>query len=50
MDHAALNCMLHMEGALGRLARWPLRLAEFDYVVQTRPGASNHAADLKSRI
>ena len=34
--HAALKWMLHMNGAHGRLARWRLRLAEFDYVVQTR--------------
>jgi len=27
-----------------------LRLAEFDYVVQTRPGKSHHAADMMSRI
>jgi len=39
-----------MDGAHGRLARWRLRLAEFDYVVQTRPGASHHAADTMSRI
>jgi len=42
--------MLHMDGAHGRLARWRLRLAEFDYVVQTRPGASHHAADTMSRL
>ena len=39
-----------MDGAHGRLARWRLRLAEFNYVVQTRPGASHHAADTMSRI
>ena len=49
-DHAALKWMLHMDGAHGRLARWRLRLAEFDYVVQPRPGASHHAADTMSRI
>jgi len=49
-DHAALKWMLHMDGAYGRLARWRLRLAEFDYWVQTRPGASRHAADTMSRI
>jgi len=49
-DHAALKWMLHMDGAHGRLAWWRLRLAEFDYVVQTRPGASHHAADKMSRI
>jgi len=49
-DHAALKWMLHMDGARGRLARWWLRLAEFDFVVQTRPGASHHAADTMLRI
>ena len=29
--------------------QWRLRLAEFDYVVQTRPGASHHVADTMSR-
>jgi len=48
-DHAALKCMLHMDGAYGRLAWWQLRLAEFNHVVQTRPGASHHAADFRSR-
>jgi len=39
-----------MDGAHGRLARWGLRLTEFDYVVQTLPGAAHHAADTISRI
>jgi len=39
-----------MDGAHGRLAQWPLQLAVFDYEVQTRPGASQHAADTMSRI
>jgi len=39
-----------MDGAHERLARWRLRLAEFDYDVQTRQGASHHAADTMSRI
>jgi len=49
-DHAALTWMLHMDGAHGRLARWRLRLAKFDYVVSTRPGASHQASDTMSRI
>ena len=49
-DHAALKWMLHMNMAHGRLARSRHRLSEFDYVVQTRPGASHHAADTMSRI
>jgi len=49
-DNAALKWMLLMDGAHGRLARWRLGSAEFDSVVQTRPGASHHAADTMSRI
>jgi len=39
-----------MDAAHGSLARWRLRLAELDDVVQTRPGASHHSADIMSRI
>jgi len=49
-DHAALKWMLHMDGAHGRLTRWRLRLAELDYVVQTRQEESQHAAGTMSRI
>jgi len=49
-DHAALKWTLHMDGAHGKLARWRLHLAEFDYVVQKPPCASHHAADKMSRI
>jgi len=49
-DHAALKWMLHLHGAHGRLARWRSRWALLDYVVQTRPGSSHHAADTMSRI
>jgi len=49
-DHAALKWMLHMDGAHRRQARCRLRLAEFNYMVQTRPGASHYAADTGSRI
>lgn len=49
-DHTALKWMLHMDGAHGRLAQWRLRLAEFDYLVETRSGAAHHAADTMSRL
>ena len=49
-DHAALKWMLPINGAHGRLARWRLSLAEFDFVVQMRPGASHHAVGTMSRI
>lgn len=49
-DHSALKWMLHMDGAHGRLSQWRLRLAEFDYIVETRAGAAHHAADTMSRL
>jgi len=49
-DHAALKWMLHMDRAHRRLERWRSRFAEFDYVVQTRPRTSHHAANTMSRI
>lgn len=47
-DHAALKWMLHMDSAHGRLARWPSRLAPYDYVVETRAGAAHHGPDCMS--
>jgi len=44
-DHSALRCKLHMNGAHGRLARWRLRLSEFDYLVESRTGSAHHGAD-----
>lgn len=49
-DHKALRWMLHMDGAHGRLVRWRLRLAKFDYTVETKPGRYHHAADTMSRL
>jgi len=50
MDYTALKWLLLMNGAHRKLDRWRLRLAEFEYVLQTRPDASHHAADTMSRI
>jgi hypothetical protein len=41
---------MNLSNAQGRLARWRLRLAEFDFQVEYRPGSSNHAADTMSRL
>jgi len=49
-DRVALKRMLHMDGAHERLARWRLRLAKFDYGVQTLAEASHNATDMMSRI
>lgn len=42
--------MLHKDGARGRRARWRLRLAESNYIVESRPGQHHHAADVMSRL
>lgn len=49
-DRTALKWMLHMDGAHGRLARWRVRLAEFNYTVESRPGQHHRAADVMSRL
>jgi len=49
-EHSALRWMLHMDGAHGRLARWRLRLSEFECLVETRAGAAHHAAETMSRL
>ena len=49
-DHQALRWVMNLSDAQGRLARWRLRLAEFDFQVEYRPGSSNHAADTMSRL
>ena len=49
-DRAALKWMPHIDGAHERVDRCLLRLAEYDYVVQTQSGASHHAAHTVSRI
>jgi hypothetical protein len=49
-DHHSLRWVLNFSDAQGRLARWRLRLLEFDYEVQYHPGALHHGADMMSRL
>ena len=51
-DHEALKWLLNLgDGeAHGRLARWRLRLAEFDFEVAYKKGAKNTIADALSRL
>jgi hypothetical protein len=49
-DHHSLRWLLNLSDAQGRLARWRLRLLEFDYEVQYHPGALHHGADMMSRL
>ena len=49
-DHHSLRWVLNLSDAQGRLARWRLRLLEFDYEVQYSPGKNHHGADTMSRL
>jgi len=49
-DHNSLTWILSITPSEGRLARWRLRLAEFDFEVQYRPGVKNVVPDSLSRL
>mgnify|MGYP003551043187 FL=1 len=49
-DHHSLRWVLNLADAQGRLARWRLRLLEFDFEVEYSPGKEHHAADVMSRL
>jgi RNase H-like domain found in reverse transcriptase/Reverse transcriptase (RNA-dependent DNA polymerase)/Retroviral aspartyl protease len=49
-DQVALKWLLSFKDPSGRLARWRLRLAEFDFTIQYRPGIKNNLADGCSRL
>ena len=44
-DYEALRWVLNLADSSGRLASWRLRLAEYDYDVQYRPGVKQRLAD-----
>ena len=47
-DHNALKYLLADKASVGRLARWSLKLQEFDMVVKYRKGSTLGAADFMS--
>lgn len=49
-DHAALRSIFTGSNASGRITRWRLRLAEFDYELQHKPGRFHHVPDALSRL
>jgi hypothetical protein len=50
IDHNSLRWVLNLSDAQGRLARWRLRLLDFNYEVQYSPGKHHHGADTMSRV
>ena len=49
-DHNSLNWLFNITEPSGRLTRWRLRLAEFNFSIKYKKGADNHHADALSRI
>jgi hypothetical protein len=49
-DHTALKYLLADKASVGRLARWALKLQEFDMLVKYRKGTTLGAADFMSRL
>lgn len=49
-DHRALNWLFNIKYPGSRLTRWRLKLAEYEYEIHFKPGASNTNADALSRI
>ncbi len=49
-DHQALRWMLDLTDASNQLARWRLRLLEFDFTIRYKRGARNQIAHAVSRL
>ena len=49
-DQHALRWLLNLTNVSGRLARWRLRLAEYEFEVEYRPGVKHQLADGMSRL
>lgn len=48
-DHGSLSWLMRVKDSTGRLARWALRLQQYDFEIIHRSGAANGNADALSR-
>ena len=49
-DHDALRWLMSLTESTGRLTRWRLRLSEFDFDIEYRPGRVHQVPDALSRL
>ena len=49
-DHDCLRWLMNLTESTGRLTRWRLRLSEFDFEIQYRPGRVHQVPDALSRL
>ena len=49
IDHRALEWLLNLQDPSSRLTRWAVKLSEYGYVVEYRPGSRMRHADAISR-
>jgi hypothetical protein len=48
-DHRALKWLLNLRDPISRLTRWAVKLSEYDFIVEHRPGTKMQHADALSR-
>jgi hypothetical protein len=48
-DHRALKWLLNLQDPSSRLTRWAVKLSEYDFIVEHRPGTKMRHADALSR-
>jgi len=48
-DHRALKWLLNLQDSSSRLARWAIKLSEYDFTVEHRPGTKMRHADALSK-
>ena len=49
-DHSSLRWMYRQKNPVGRVARWAMELAQYDFDIQHRKGSLHHVPDALSRM